>query len=681
MSQKLLFNAKAVPLVLLLLSWVSFGPLIHRLGFYWDDWPSIWFLHVLGPPGFQQGFASDRPLLAWVFMLTTSLLGESMLVWQVFGILTRWLTSLALFWALIGLWPARLQQVTWIAMLMAVYPGFSQHYISVTYSNAFLVYSVFIFSFGAMIWAFRWPRWLWPLTVLSWVSLALSVFISEYFFGLELLRPFILWLLLADRTTNLGKRLKRVVLYWLPYALVLALFVVWRLFVHQSPRARIVIFDQLRASPLRSILNLGLTIVQDLFEVTVLAWARVFKARDLLDFDLVVVLIFLGLMLLAGVLTFFFLGKLEGKKPQRDSEQGSSKAWALQALLLGALALLLGGWPIWVTNLHIELIFPWDRLTMPMMIGTSILLAGLVEFINRPRLPGAFVLSVLVGLAVGINFQNALTFRQDWLVQKSFFWQLVWRAPGIEPGTALMTSELPFRYYSDNSLTAPLIWTYAPEYTSGKMPYVVYNLESRLGIGISSLEPGVPIQQPYRATSFTGSTDQVIVLFHAPPRCLKVMHPEDDRNLPYKPRNIPDALPLSKPDLILENAHPPAAPPASFFDPEPEHDWCYYFEKAELARQTNDWQGIVSLGEQAFKLDKEFTRETASELAPFVVGYARAGYWEKAVELSLQAYRAAEKTKNMLCQAWYNLRETTPADPDREAALAQIENNIQCNFP
>jgi hypothetical protein len=159
------------------------------------------------------------------------------------------------------------------------------------------------------------------------------------------------------------------------------------------------------------------------------------------------------------------------------------------------------------------------------------------------------------------------------------------------------------------------------------------------------------------------------------------MHPEDDRNLPYKPRNIPDALPLSKPDLILENARPPAAPPASFFSPEPEHDWCYYFEKAELARQTNDWLGIVSLGEQAFKLDKEFTRETASELTPFVVGYARAGHWEKAVELSLQAYRAAEKTKNMLCQAWYNLRETTPADPDREAALAKIENNIQCNFP
>ena len=137
--------SKTIPIALLILCGISFGPIIHRLGFYWDDWPSIWFLHILGPAGFKEGFAIDRPLLAWVFMITTPILGESTLAWQAFGIFTRWLSAAILYWALMGLWPKRAVQISWVAILFAVYPGFSQQYISVTYSNGFLVLCLFLF--------------------------------------------------------------------------------------------------------------------------------------------------------------------------------------------------------------------------------------------------------------------------------------------------------------------------------------------------------------------------------------------------------------------------------------------------------------------------------------------------------------------------------------------------------
>ena len=35
------------------------------------------------------------------------------------------------------------------------------------------------------------------------------------------------------------------------------------------------------------------------------------------------------------------------------------------------------------------------------------------------------------------------------------------------------------------------------------------------------------------------------------------------------------------------------------FGSEPPHLWCYYFEKADLARQLQDWQSVLQLEKQA----------------------------------------------------------------------------------
>jgi hypothetical protein len=677
------FPSWSIPISLLFLCLITYGLLIPRLGFYWDDWPSIWFLHMLGPSSFQESFAIDRPLLAWVFMFTTRLAGKSMLAWQILGLLARWMTSLALFWTMSLLWPRHKFQAVWIALLFAVYPGFSQQYISVTYGNAFLVYFVYILSLGAMILAFRKPRWFWPMIIFSVLASAFSIFTSEYFFGLELLRPFILWIALGERVPEIGQRVRKVLLYWVPYAFTLILFVIWRVFIHHSPRAKIVIFDQLLADPLSTINNLLLTILQDFYEVTLLAWAQTLNIRNLWsEYGLTPILIVFVILVGAFAFTVIFLMRLRGNgsAPEQYNPQ-PSRGWARDAMVLGALALFFGGWPIWVTNLHIELIFSKDRFTLPMMIGCSILITGFIELVRKTRLQSAVALGVLVALGAGMHFQNAMAFRSDWLALKSFFWQLTWRAPEIEPGTTILTSALPFKYYSDNSLTAPLNWAYAPDYSSGEMPYMFYDIESRLGVGLSGFEEGLPIEQPYRATSFSGSTSKAFVLFYDPPRCVIIMDPVKDLNVPYKPLYIRDALPLSKPEFIQGDTEVTARPPTSIFGEEPEPDWCYYFEKADLASQMGDWEKVVELGDKAFELQLEFTRETANELIPFVEGYAHVGNWDRAISLSTLAYGASPKMQNMLCATWYFLQEETNPSPSREAAVAIIRDKIGCKLP
>ena len=576
------FSTSSVPLALLLLCLISYAPLIKLLGFYWDDWPSIFYLHFLGPDGFHEAFAIDRPLLGWIFSITSRFVGESTISWQIFGILTRWLCSLMLWWTLRLLWPDNKNQVTWVVFLFAIYPGFSQQYISVTYSNAFLVYAIFILSFAAMILAFRKPVWFWPLLLFSLACSLFSLFTSEYFFGLELLRPAVLFLIVQEK--NWKKRLQQVGMWWLPYLALMALFLIWRVWMTNTPRGEIQIFDFLQANPVYASLYLIWTISEDFLQVSFLAWSRIFDLEKLSKFGNPHITKYVLITLITTFLMAIFLIK-SGTAKSDASKKATNITWSKQAILLGTYAIIIAGWPFWVTYLPIKLQFPQDRFTMPMMIGACLLLVGLLELIFRNQKILAIVLGILIGFTTGFHYYNGLIYARAWDFQKVFFWQLTWRAPAIKPGTLLLTPELPFTYYSDNSLTAPLNWTYAPENTSSQISYLIYDLDARLYKDITSFDRDIPIKEKYRAVSFSGSTSQILGFFFAPPRCVTIIDPEIEQLLPDHEIYIPEALELSDPSLIDIGISPKAKLPEQYFGNNPAVSWCYYFEKADLARQ------------------------------------------------------------------------------------------------
>jgi len=654
----------------------------HRLGFYWDDWPTIWFNHFLGPASFKESFAIDRPLLGYLFMLTTPLLGENPLGWQLFAILTRWLSALALCWTLRLLWPKHGLQVSEITILYLIYPGFSQQFIAVTYSHVFLVTSIFFISLAAMIWALRNPAWFWPLFLLSIMISALCLFISEYYFGLELLRPFILWLVLTQLEVKPEKRIKKVLRYWIPYIMIMALFLVWRMVLHPTPRGEVTIFKELGANSLQPVMNLVQTIWGDLWEVNVLTWGLPLNLTNLTHLDNNLILRMVAVIFISIAIVFFTLLFVSNNNKRAESKPSQSRyPWGLQAIIVGVLALLAAGWPVWATNLHIELLFPWDRFTLVMMLGSSILLVGIVDLLTRSRMQSAVVIALITGLASGYHYQNALVYRKEWLAQRDFFWQLVWRAPAIKPDTILITSELPFTYYSDNSLTAPLNWTYAPDYQSVEMPYYLYDLEARIQNWYPELKADTPIQQTYRAAEFNGSSSQSLVMIVDPPRCLKILDPTLDRYWPQKPVYISDVLALSNPGLIETGSGLSATPPVFILGPEPEHEWCYYFEKAELARQIGDWDTVAHSAEKALKYKKKLYGGQAAELVTFAEGYAHIGQWDKATQLTLEAYQVWPYMQDYICYKWKDIDITTLNSEEKLFALAEILDKIDCSLP
>lgn len=678
--RKINFSTWSVPVALLVVCLLAFGVLIPWLGFYWDDWPSIWFLHFGGSSSFMDVFAVDRPPLAWLFTLTTRIVGESTLGWQIFALITRWGCCLALWWALKTLWPAHTRPVTLVALLFAVYPGFRQQYISVTYSHDWLVQSFFFVSLGLMILTCQPNRWRWLQLVASLLLAAYVMFADEYYFGLELLRPAMLWIALTPMIASSKKRLRQVLIIWLPYVVVMAAFLFWRLVIFESPRGDVQVFSQLESAPLQSVIILGRTVLSDVLQTGLLAWVDTLNLPRMLGLGTATNLIYLAAALTAGILVFFYLIKFTGKGAPTATRE-SLRHWSLQAIALGTLALFVGGIPFWVTAYPIELNFPWDRFTLPMALGSSLLLAGLIALIPGPRVLQSAAIATLIALAVGFHIYNGTLFRREWASQRDFFWQLAWRAPGLQTGTAVMTADLPFNYFSDNSLTAPLNWLYAPDNTIQQLPYLFYNLESRQDKQLTNLKPGSPIEIPYRTAVFTGNTNQALALFYEPPGCVNIADPEVDAALPQKPRYFSEVLPLSDITRILPEIGSPAQPPEHILGPEPEHGWCYYYEKADLARQVGDWAEVVRLAGEARALNTRLYEVNAPELVPYIEGFAHQGEWDDALSTTREAYELTFRMKRMLCTTWNRIEQDTEQSNDQQSALITARQELGCQSP
>ncbi len=615
-------------------------------------------------------------------MLTTRWLGTSMISWQLFAIFTRWLCVLAFWWFLKGLWPSFPNQVAWTALLFAVYPGFKQQYISVTYSHVWIVAAIFFLSLATMVWAFRRPRISTHLTILSWILSALALFSVEYFFGLEIIRPFILWMLVSEADKTLGSRLKHTLIKWSPYVAISGIFLFWRLVLYQTERGNVQLFEKMLIRPIPTITEFLETAGIDIINTGIVAWIQTADFARMASYGMGPTVLYAIGIIAATAAAIFYLYKLNYTSSETEFAIKQSKTWPKQAIFLGIVSLIFGGIPFWVTNLPIGLEFPWDRFTLAMMFGSTLLIAGLVDWLTNTRLQKVLIFGVLIGLASGLHIQYGNLFRREWNAQSQFFWQLTWRAPSIKPNTLILTAELPFIYFSDNSLTAPLNWIYAPDFQDGSMPYLLYAAEARHEVSLPNLKADIPISQPYRATQFEGTTNQALVLFFTPPGCLKIVDPQTDKRMPQKPNYISDMMPLSRPELILTDPDQSARPPEIIFGKEPPRDWCYYFEKADLARQFEDWEQVASLADQAMQLGETLYEVNAPELVTFIEGYAHTQRWSEAIELTGQTLELSERSDRMLCDLWNRIATNqSPDDTDFQNAWFTIQKELTCLLP
>jgi len=624
-------------IIFALFSLLSYGLLVPWLGFYYDDWPFAWLSYRFGPLEFFEAFKPFRPFLSPYFMVTTAVLGETPWAWHLFSIALRVGLSMIAFWSLKQIWPKNKTQVFWVAFLLLLFPGFGQQWISLTHSNQEIIPLFFqIWSFGLMAKLIRDSRRNIGLYFLTFLSTFLGIFSTEYFIPLELLRPIFIWLILREQGISKKEFAKKVLLNWLPYALLLFVNVFW-LIVYQKSASyqsyEITVFNQLKIDPSGFTLEMIGDFIKSFSLATVEVWADLFTLFKNPLQAITTYMIF-GLMVVA----FFFLWRVFGVQ-RNDEFLGSKKEsqnardeWSKQAIFIGSLGVLFGRLPSWAIGLPLSTEFPYDRLLLSVMLGSCLFVVGIVELMVSNERRRNIFLMILISLMVGWNFSTANSFRRDWDQQNNFFQQLTWRVPGLQDGTIFLTHELPIQYATDNSLSAALNWIYDKQNHSHQMKTMLVYSKARLGSPLlPDLNPETEIHFNYRTLTFSSEVGRSLVLYYPVDGCLRVLDPlyTTKAFFPDAPYMLTDTIFISNLDTIDVSSVAPDY--LSFLQRESNDDWCFYFQKAELARQQGDWQKIVDLYGQSTELN--LRAKNPSETIVFVEGFLHVDDVEKATRL------------------------------------------------
>lgn len=679
-------------LILLAVTLLAYGWQVNKLGFYWDDWVFVGRYQSMGLLN-TIFYGGTRQLGVFAFMPGFLLASNSPLLWHIYSLLLRWVTALLFWWALNKLWPGQKTAVTLMAALFAVHPAFSQQSIAVVYSLQLVNYAIFLFSFGAMLKAERaaaaggsggGARRRWGWFGLAILAQGLHLFIVEYYVGLELIRPLALYLVQKQDGRGWRSQLQRVksaLLHWLPYLLVLGVYAVWRsgvlgggfdtyeyktitAFFHSDPRGAVL-----------ETLEYGL---KDMLVLLVNTWNTALSPAVI---DLSQPYNFFSLAVAAAAAggLYFAISRpdFEPDQPVEVPAQEGEREQAhflRQAVALGSLAVLVSFIPSWFVRRHI--VEPGnfgDRFALAGLFGASILLVAATQFFGGRRGRATLLAALFIGLAIGAQMRFANTYRWDWERQLRTYWQVYWRAPALQPGTVLVgydaISSTTVNYvgaFALNELYAPGRLADSPPMWFVNYPKttIAANLDGFMSGNWVYVDQFDNISAPVRRDNSLG-------LDYSEGRCIRLLTVDDLANYDLAADFRPVAG-FSNPGLIqAQDGTPPAA---RIFGKAPQAGWCYYFEKAELARQGADWDKVMALKKQADKAGLKAL--DAYELFPFIEAYAMRADWKTAEELSLEAFRTLPKTQAGVCLIWKRVGHSAPAG--YEAAYSQLEAQLSC---
>jgi hypothetical protein len=283
------------------------------------------------------------------------------------------------------------------------------------------------------------------------------------------------------------------------------------------------------------------------------------------------------------------------------------------------------------------------------------------------------ILSVFLGLGVGLQAQVARNFQASWDKQQQFYWQLHWRAPALRAGT-MVVSDQEILFYMGIYPTAFAINMLYPQTTPPPLASYWFNAGFE-HINFDKFAAGQHDTFEKYATTFDAAAQNVVAITFEPAqdRCLWVLGPRLANARGLTPPAI-TWIGVSNPDRI--QISPDTPPPPAIFGYEPVHTWCYYFEKAELNAQYSEWPTIVGLLNEA--TGRGLRAANGIEMMPFIAAYARLDDWDQARSLTARAQSLPDRSTSVLCDLWRDLGVTAPPSAARDQTTALVKTELAC---
>jgi len=647
---------------------ITYLPLINSFGYIRDDWYLIWSGYTQGPQKIVEIFSTDRPVLGLIYSWTYSMLGDGPSGWNIFSFTMRLLGFFGVFWILSLLWPKRNYANTLITLLVAVYPGFLQQPNANTFSNLILASSFAIISIALTLQALNTGKRLYKILflILSSILTIVYLLIAEYLIGMEAVRFILVFyaVLRDQQKETLKNKFTQTIAVVFSNLLAAGIIVIWRIFFFRSDRPAVnvnTLVDSYSSSPFYNGLRLAVEFIKDQLETIFGAWSIPFynlaKQTRLKEFAISLFLILVAV----SIILFYHYYSRKPVKNHTDKFEVESP-FARDYLILGFLCVVVTSLPVIISNRNVLYQSNWDRYTLQSSFGAALFLYGLISFIHKEWVR-ITIYSLLIGIAVSTHYINAVRFKDIWEAQRQLWWQFSWRAPDMEEDTVLVGSIYQYGYEEDYELWAPVNLIYYPEAQQPKILAEVLNQQTTKNILSSFWDSGAT-----RTIEYDRDYENTLVInIPSPLSCLHIIDGDRPVVSEYAEADIQAIAPFSNISRIL-TAQTEIQPPMIIFGAEPEHGWCYYYQKAMLASQAGDHEEVVRLGKEV--RDAGLKPADWYEWIPFIEGYAYTGEYKEAKKL-IPIIRELPYVKYQIC---INLEEQDPVQ--NKEALDFLYQNI-----
>lgn len=676
------FNyTRAVEIALLLVvAGLAYLPNLLQATIYRDDWYYAMDRLIGGPGVFQAMFSIDRPARGPFFEAYYQLFGVSPLPYHLTSFLWRFLGGLAALWLFNLLWPKQRTAVLFMALSFILFPGYLRWMEG--FENQPRIASVCLeaLSFALTLKAIsststipKIAMWIGAI-VTGWAYLALV----DFGMGMEFFR-FLCIFIFIGQNQKFGSFIKRVVQAvrtWAIAILVPGGFLFWKLFIFHNERPATDINRQLGvffSSPLSTGFWWLIRLFQSAADVALISWVtptlQQFFSGRLRD---IVTDLFLALLAAGSVTLAYYLLKKE-KVDGEDSQNETSQAhWQTEVIWVGLIGVVMGVLPVIMANRYVDF-QSYSHYALPASLAAAVLVVGLIYSLasNRLRL-FSFLALVVFAMLTHLTYSTQVVDEEK--ITKIFWQQVAWRAPGIQKGTTLFVN-YPGINYGDNNdaVDGPANFIYYPEPTNQiPVTYQLYALP-QINSTTNDVLLGKNRSDGYRTHTATVNFDQFLVMSQpSDTACVHVL----DARWPLFSSSDPDQVLLigdhSNIESILPDQNSPRLAPF-IFGTEPAHQWCYYFEKAELALQSGDWQKAADLGTEAASAGLH--PEDRVEWIPFLQAYAFLGDSESfngtAHRINGDPYAKLES-----CRILTNMQKS---EPIFNPVIQTQTNNLLCN--
>ncbi len=604
-----------VIIIIITLGLLVYLPFIFKFGFYADDWQIL--TDSIANTSQVQLFSIDRPFLGYSFTILKSLLGVTPIYWHMAILAFRIICSILIFILVKKIFTVDKRIASIVAIIFFFFPGFLRQPSSVCYITHTIAFTCAILSIYLSLLSIDNKK-----TAIKIFLIFLSIVLElvyllyiEYFIGLEIFRIIAIYLYLKKNRTDAKIKIKEFLLILLPYLVVAGIFLVWRFFIFRGERSAIdqsAIFSEYLTNPRTAIVTFGKDFYTSVLNLLFMSW--VVPLYSFIQAGSTREVIISGVLSVFCCSVFLAYFILSAKHPTQ-SKKRILNGQGVRLIIVGVIYIFITFLPIIFARRNYVFEGYWDRYSIPPFLGVAFIVGGIIDLLKDHKKLSYAITAVTIFLAILTQVQNGYYYANAWKIQKNFWQQIVWRIPQMDVGTTFIPV-LPLGAQVSDEIEAFTVLNtiYYPNQN--------LKLKGQILNDISAVWILKGAETDREIRGFDYAVDYSSIVLAVMPTTESCVHIIDPQQL-YFAKNDFALVRVVSDRASIEHIQVTASEkelPQFIFGSELPHDWCYYYQKANLARQSENWEEIIALEKESSQLGLE--PHDFSEWLPFLEAYA-----------------------------------------------------------